>query len=54
MRLIDCTFGGVSFHPSHYTSLVVEVKQGQHFDAVFIELKDSELININESFLFWR
>ena len=50
MRLVDSTSGGVSVHPSSESSLVVEVKQGQHLDPVLMELKDSVLIKMNESF----
>ncbi|XP_069146068.1 uncharacterized protein [Solanum lycopersicum] len=42
--------GGVSVYPSSESSLVVEVKQGQQLDPVLMELKDSVLINMNESF----
>ncbi|XP_069144454.1 uncharacterized protein [Solanum lycopersicum] len=40
MRLVDSTSGGVSLHPRSESSLVVEVKKGQHFDPVLMELKD--------------
>ena len=46
----DSTSGGVSVYPSSESSLVVEVKQGQQLDPVLMELKDSVLINMNESF----
>ena len=41
MRLVDSTSRGVSVHPSSKSSLVVEVKEGQHLDPVLVELKDS-------------
>ena len=50
MRLVDSTSRGVSVHPSSKSSLVVEVKQGQHLDPMLMELKDSMLIKMNESF----
>ena len=50
VRLVDSTSGGVSVHPSSKSSLVVEVKKGQHHDLVFIELKNSVLLKMNESF----
>ena len=50
VRLIDSTSGGVSVHHSSASSLVVEVKKGQHIDLVLMELKDSVLIKMNESF----
>ena len=42
--------GGVSLHPSSESSLVVEVKEGQHLDFVLMELKNSVLVKMNESF----
>ena len=50
VRLVDSTSGGVSVHPSSESSLVVEVKEGQHLDLVLMELKDSVLTKMNESF----
>ena len=50
VRLVDSTSGGVLFHPSSESSFVVEVKQGQHLDLVLMELKDSVLTKMNESF----
>ena len=50
MRLVDSTSGGVSVHPSSKLSLVVEVKEGQHLDPVLMELKDSVLVKMNQSF----
>ena len=49
-RLIDSTSVGVSVHPSSESSLVAKVKKDHHHDHVLLELKDSVLININESF----
>ena len=51
VRLVDSTSGGVSVHPSSESSFVVEVKQGQHLDLVLMELKDSVLIKMNQSFI---
>ena len=48
--MVDSTSGGVSVHPSSESSLVGEVKKGQHLDPVLMELKDSALIKMNESF----
>ena len=50
MRLIDSTSGSVSVHPSSVSSLVVEVKKVQHLHIVLMDLKDSVLIKMNESF----
>ena len=50
VQLVDSTSRGVSVHPSFESSLVVEVKKGQHIDLVLMELKDSVLIKMNESF----
>ena len=50
VRLVDSTSGDVSFHPSSKSSLVVEVKEGKHFDPVLMGLKDSVLDKMNESF----
>ena len=50
VRLVDSTCWDVSVHPSSESSLVVEVKKGQHLDPVLMELKDSVLMKINESF----
>ena len=50
VRLVHYTSGGVSVHPSSKSSLLVEVKEGLHLDLVMIELKDSVLIKMNESF----
>ena len=50
VRLYDSTSGCVSVRPSFESSLVVEVKKGQHLDPVLMELKDSVSVKINESF----
>ena len=44
VQLVDSTNGVVSVHPSSESSLVVEVKKGQHLDPVLMELKDSVLL----------
>ncbi|XP_069145413.1 uncharacterized protein [Solanum lycopersicum] len=38
------------FHPSYESSLVIEVKEGQHLDPMLMELKDSMLVKMNETF----
>ena len=50
VRLVDFTSGGFSVQPSSESSLVVEVKEGQHLDFVLMELKNSVLVKMNESF----
>ena len=50
VRLMESTSGGVSVYPSSESSLVVEVKEGQHLDFVLMELKNSVLVKMNESF----
>ena len=40
MRLVDSTSGVVLVCPSSESSLVVDVKEGLHFDPVLMELKD--------------
>ena len=50
VRLVDSTSGGVSVNPSYDSSPVVEAKKGQSRDLVLIELKDSVLVKMNESF----
>ena len=50
MRLVDSISGGVCVHPSSESSLIVEFKKGQHLDPVLMELKDSVLLKMNESF----
>ena len=51
MRMINSSSGGVSVHPNSESSLVVEVKKGQHLDPVLMEWKDSLLVKMNESFV---
>ena len=48
--MVDSTSGGVSIHPSSESSLVVKVNKGQHRDHMLMELKDSMLIKMNDSF----
>ncbi|XP_069154478.1 uncharacterized protein [Solanum lycopersicum] len=48
--LHDSTSRVVSVHPSYESSLVVELKEGQHLDVMLMELKDSALVKMNESF----
>ena len=50
VRLVDSTSGGVLVNPSSESSLVVEVKKGQHLDPVLMEMKDLVLVKMNESF----
>ena len=40
VRLVEFTSWGALVHPSSESSLVVEVKEGQHLDNMFMELKD--------------
>ena len=48
--MVDSTSGDVLVHLSSESSLVVEVKKGQHLDPVLMELKDYVLIKMNEYF----
>ena len=50
VQLVYSTSAGVSVHTSSESSLVVEVNEGQHLHPVLVELKDSLLVNTNESF----
>ena len=50
VRLVDSISGGVCVHPSSESSLIVEFKKGQHLDPVLMELNDSVLLKMNESF----
>ena len=50
MRLVDSTSGGVLVQSSSESSLIVEVKKGQHLDPVLMELKDSVFLKMNKSF----
>ena len=47
VRLEDSPF---TVHPNSELSFVVEVKSMKHLDHTLIELKESVLRNINESF----
>ena len=48
---VDSTSGGILVHPSSESSLVVEVKDGQHLYPVLMALKESMLVKMNESFI---
>ena len=50
VRLVDSASRGVSVHPSSESSLLVEVKVGMYFHHMLMELKDSMLVKMNESF----
>ena len=50
MRLDSSPDGGAIFHHNSDSSLVVEVKSKQHLDLDLMELKESVLGNLNESF----
>ena len=50
VRLVDTPNGDVSVHSSFESSIVVDVKDEQHLDPVLMELKDSVLSKLNESF----
>ena len=52
VQLVDSTSGGVSISPSSKSSVVVELKEGQHLDHVVMYLKNSVLVKMNESFSF--
>ena len=41
---------GFSVYPSFEAYLVPEVKKGHHLDSMLMELKDSVLLKVNESF----
>ena len=42
--------GGVVLHHNSTSSLVIEVKSNQHLDPLLLELKESVLEKMNESF----
>ena len=42
--------GGAKFHHSSESSLVVEVKSKQHIGQLLMEMKESVLSKLNESF----
>ncbi|XP_069144497.1 uncharacterized protein [Solanum lycopersicum] len=50
VRLVESTSEGVTIHPSSESYLIIEVKKGQYLDLVLMELKDSVLLKMNESF----
>ena len=50
VRLINSTIGGVLVHPCFESSLRDQVKKGQHLYPMLMDLKDSVLVNMNESF----
>ena len=52
MQFVYSTSGGISLHPSSELPMVVQVNQGQHLDLVLMELIDSMLIEMNDSFTF--
>ena len=53
VRLEDSPNGGFRAHRNSESSLVVEVKSKKHLDQPFIDLKESVLGKINESFSLW-
>ncbi|XP_069151906.1 uncharacterized protein [Solanum lycopersicum] len=48
--LVDSPSGGVLVRPSSESSLLVEVKMGQLLDPLLMELNDSVVVKMNESF----
>ena len=50
VRLVHYTSEGVSVHPSSISFLVVEVKKGHQLDPFLIEMNESVLVKMNESF----
>ena len=50
VRLEGTPSGGVSVHSSSKSSFVIDVKAKQHLDPVLMELTDSILSKLNESF----
>ena len=50
VRLVDTPSGGVSVHSSSESSFIIDVKDKKHLDPVLMELKDSFLSKLNESF----
>ena len=50
VRLKDSPNGGFMVHHNSDSSLVVEVKSKQHLDPLLMELKESVLVKLNESF----
>ena len=49
VRLIDSPNSGFLFYHNSKLSLLVEMKSKQHLDPLFMDLKESILINFNES-----
>ena len=49
-RLEEYSKGGFMVRNDSESSLVMDVKSKQHFDTLWIELKESVLRKINESF----
>ena len=45
--------GRAAVHHNSESSLVVKVKSKKHLDIALMELKDSVLGNLNESFYLW-
>ena len=54
VRLEDSPNGGFMIHYNSESSFVVEVKSKQHLDQPLMELKESVLGNLNESFSLGR
>ena len=50
VRLEDSPNGGFMVHHNSDSSLVVEVKSKQHLDPLLMDLKESVLTKLNESF----
>ena len=50
VRLTYSPNGGLIVHHNSDSSLVVEVKSKKHFDQTLMELKESVLGKLNESF----
>ncbi|XP_069148206.1 uncharacterized protein [Solanum lycopersicum] len=50
VQLVDTPSKGVSVHSSSESSFVVDVKSKKHLDPILMELKDSVLSKLNESF----
>ena len=50
VQLVDTSSGDVSYHSSSESLFVVDVKDKKHLDPVLMELTDSILSKLNESF----
>ena len=48
--LVDAPSGGDSVHSSSKSSIVVDVKANHYLDPLPMDLKDSVLSNLNDSF----